>query len=39
MPSDRDSGRPDEDTFGVSFPPNDADETWPLDRAWSCCVF
>lgn len=27
MPSDGDPGRPDEDTFGVSFPLNDVDET------------
>lgn len=33
MPSDSDSGRPDEDTFGVSFLPNDVDETAAKDVA------
>lgn len=33
MPSDGDSGRPDEDTFGVSFLPNDVDETAAKDVA------
>lgn len=33
MPSDGDSGRPDEDTFGVSFLPNDVDATAAKDIA------
>lgn len=32
-PSDGDAGRPDEDTFGVSFLPNDVDETAAKDVA------
>lgn len=32
-PSDGDSGRPDEDTFGVSFILNDVDETAAKDVA------